>query len=316
MVKESMLKGVIAAALTPLDKRGKPDITAYQEHLRSLQADGCQGVLLMGTTGEGPSFSAAERQDLFTAGREAIQRAAVLACTSCASLPETIGLTRHAFEHGADAVTILPPFFFKGVDDKGLYSFYRQVLDEAVPEDGQILLYHIPQVTQVPISFDLIERLLKAAGGRVAGIKDSAGDLAHCRELCQSFPGLRVFTGNDQFILEALQAGAAGSVSGVVNLFAPLAAAIYAAFERSDPAAAGWQQALTDVWAVLERYQPYPVLLKALASVRYQEPGWEQVRPPLVEMDAGSRQAMLAALAALDLPASYAWIRTAAQPVR
>ena len=187
-------------------------------------------MLLAGTTGEGPSLSLGERKTLVAAAIAAAARVKVLACTTCASLPETIELTRHAFDQGAYAVTVMPPFFFKDVTEDGLYAFYRQVLDRAVPDGGRLLLYHIPQVTGVQVSFGLVARLLEAGEGRVVGIKDSAGDLEHCRELCRRFPELSVFTGNDQFILEALRSGASGCVTGLVNVFAPLAVAICRAF--------------------------------------------------------------------------------------
>jgi 4-hydroxy-tetrahydrodipicolinate synthase len=306
----SKLKGIIAAVLTPLDARGRPDLAAYTSHIRTLEADGCHGILMLGTTGEGPSLGLAERMDLVEAGQEAAGGMAALVCTTCASLPETVALTRHAFDRGVDAVTVMPPFFFKGVDDEGLLLFYRQVLDEAVPNEGKLMLYHIPQVTQVPVSFDLIERLMRWGGQRVAGIKDSAGDLDHCRELCRRFPDLLVFTGNDQLLLSALGSGAAGLVSGLVNVFAPWAAAIYRAYLHEDAQAVRLQEGFTELWAVLDGYQPYPSLLKALAALRYADSGWRWVRPPLVEMGENKRRLMLEALVKLDLPAEYGWIKS------
>jgi 4-hydroxy-tetrahydrodipicolinate synthase len=312
MDQRMKLKGIISAVLTPLNESGRPDLVAYQAHIRILESDGCHGILMLGTTGEGPSMGLAERKDLLEVGLEAAGGMAAMACTTCANLPETIALTRHAFDQGVDAVTIMPPFFFKGVDDEGLLAFYRQVLDEAVPEHGLLMLYHIPQVTQAPISFDLMESLVLYGGGRVAGIKDSAGDLHHCRELCRRFPDLLVFTGNDQLLLSALRSGAAGLVSGVVNVFAPWACAIYQAYQDSDPQADRLQQRFTELWAVLDRCQPYPSLLKALVSLRYADAGWERVRPPLVDMANARRLDMLGALSNLPLPAGYGWIKTAA----
>jgi 4-hydroxy-tetrahydrodipicolinate synthase len=143
----------------------------------------------------------------------------------------------------------------------------------------------------------------------LVGIKDSAGDLAHCQELCRRFPGLQVFTGNDQLILSALEAGAAGCVTGLVNLFAPMAASICAAFARSAAEAGRLQDRFTGLWRVLERYQPYPSLLKALAARRYGDPGWRRVRPPLVELAPDRFELLLDELSRLDLPERYGWIR-------
>ena len=206
----------------------------------------------------------------------------------------------------------MPPFFYKGVSDEGLYAFYRHLLDQAVPEDGRLFLYHIPQVTGVAVSFDLVARLLEGGERRVVGIKDSAGDLEHCRELCRRFPEIGVFTGNDQLILDALRSGARGCVTGLVNVFAPLAVAIHQAFQAGDPAAEGLQEQFTCLWSVLERYQPYPALMKALLALELDDPAWLRVRPPLVPMPASRLQELLGECAALDLPAGYGWLQARA----
>ncbi len=140
----------------------------------------------------------------------------------------------------------------------------------------------------MPVSFDLVARLLEGGERRVAGIKDSAGDLDHCRELCRRFPELGVFTGNDQLILEALRSGARGCVTGLVNVFAPLAVAIYRAFVIGDPSAENLQDQFTRLWSVLQRYQPYPALLKALLAREQDDLAWKRVRPPLVPLPRGT----------------------------
>ncbi len=159
----SELSGVITAVLTPFDAGGRPHIARLQNHIRRLEAQGCEAVLLAGTTGEGPSLSLEERKRLLEAGSAAASRLKVLACTTCASLPETIELTRHAFDRGAYGVAVMPPFFYKDISDEGLYAFYRQLLDQAVPEEGRLFLYHIPQVDG---SARFVRPGRQAAGGR------------------------------------------------------------------------------------------------------------------------------------------------------
>jgi 4-hydroxy-tetrahydrodipicolinate synthase len=232
-----------------------------------------------------------------------------MAQTGCASLADTIDLTRHAFGVGLNKVTVIPPFFFKGISDGGLFEYYRQIIEEAVPTKGSVMLYHIPQVTHVPLSFSLIDRLLNTYGKRIGGIKDSAGDLGHLKELCRRFPQISVFTGNDQLILDALQAGAAGCVTGVVNTFAPLAAAIIQAFRSGNRDADGYQQQLTMVWNILDRYQPYTSLMKGLAALRYQDISWLNVRPPLDPMSPEQLERMVCELRQVGLPEAYSWIR-------
>ncbi len=301
--------GVVTAVLTPVDEEGRPDLERLQHHIRTLEKDGSDGILIMGTTGEGPSFSVPEREAVLEAGIQAAGKMEVIAQTGCASLKDAIRLTQHAFAAGLRAVTVLPPFFFKDMPLDGLLAFYREILEESVPPSGRLILYHIPQVTAVPISFPLIERLLEFDPIRIGGIKDSGGDMSYLKELHSRFPQLAVFTGSDQYILDALQGGAVGCVSGVVNVFASLAADIIRAYKMGSPQAEFMQRTLTMVWEILRHYQPYPTLLKALTSLRYQDPGWIRVRPPLMPMPADRMRKMVGELSQLILPDAYQWIR-------
>ena len=307
-LKMNKIFGVVTAVLTPIDQEGRPHLERFQHHIRTLEKDGSHGILIMGTTGEGPSFSVKERQMALEAGIQAAGKMEVMAQTGCASLKDTICLTQHAFEAGVKTVTVLPPFFFKEPAVEGLLEYYQEILVEGVPPGGKLILYHIPQVTAIPIPMLLVDRLLEFDPARIGGIKDSGGDLNYLKELRSRYPQLAVFTGSDQFILEALKLGAVGCVSGVVNVFASLAADICRAFQEGDPKAEIKQQILTKVWEILRHYQPYPTLLKALISLRYSDPAWIGVRPPLVPMPADVLRQMIAGLAGLDLPEPYRWI--------
>lgn len=304
--------GVVTAVLTPLDQDGSLNLPQLQRHIQVLEQDGSDAILVMGTTGEGPSFSCSERKTALEAALQAARKMEVIAQTGCASLTDTIDLTRHAFELGLTRVTVMPPFFFKEVSDDGLFAFYCHLIDEAVPADGALMLYHIPQVTQAPISFNLLERLLDVYGDRIGGIKDSAGDLDHLRELCRRFPQISVLTGNDQLILDALRSGAAGCVTGVVNSFASLAAGIIRGFCSDNNEAEENQRQLNQVWNVLRQYQPYTTLLKGLAAHRYQNSGWLRVRPPLDPMTQNQLDRMVGELRQIDLPEAYAWLHQSA----
>jgi 4-hydroxy-tetrahydrodipicolinate synthase len=308
MDNRNKIQGIVTAILTPLDNQGKTNTTFLQEHIRMLENDGSNAILVCGTTGEGPSFSVVERESILEAAIDAAGRMEVIAQTGCASLEDTITLTRHAFKHGLKKATILPPYFFKGISDEGLFAYYRQIIERAIPENGKLILYHIPQVTQVPISHELIDRLLSDYGEQIGGIKDSAGELSHVIGLCQRFPQLPVFTGNDQLILEALRAGAIGCVTGVVNVFASMAAEIFKSFysERNDPE--NCQLQFTKVWEILHRYQPYTSLLKGLVAQRYQNSDWMNVRPPLDPISSIQLKRMIAELRSLHLPEAYSWI--------
>src|SRR5690348_11047612 len=178
------LRGVWCATLTPLASDRRPDHERLAAHVRRIFAAGVDGIALFGTTGEGQSFSTAERR----AGLEAllaagIDPARVLAGTGCAALPETIELTRHAVTCGCAGALVLPPFFFKDVSPEGVYASYARIADEVADARLRLYLYHIPQVTGVPITDEAIARLERAYPTLVAGVKDSECNLEHSLRL-------------------------------------------------------------------------------------------------------------------------------------
>lgn len=280
------LAGVYAAAVTPLQSDFSPDLDGLPVLLDFLARRGCHGVLLLGTTGEGPSFSPNERITIF---RTALQVRQVhpgfrlLAGTGTPSLTETQALTQAAFDLGLDGVVVLPPFYFRKVSDEGLFAWFAQVLRQAVPEGGALLGYHIPPVTGVPLSLDLTSRLKDAFPNRFAGLKDSSGDAAFARQLGERFGGeLVVFTGNDRLFGLALEMQASGCITAMANVASPLLREVWDAFQAGQPASEV-QQRLNAARDVMERYSPAPPLLKALLAKEYGFPTWS-VRPPLVPM--------------------------------
>jgi 4-hydroxy-tetrahydrodipicolinate synthase len=214
----------------------------------------------------------------------------LLAGTGCASLPETIQTTRRAYELGVDGVLLVPPFFFPSVTTDGLFEYFRIVFEEAVPASGGAMLYHIPQVTGIPITLELLERMQDLVGEKLAGVKDSSGDRAGLIDFCRRFPALRIFAGVDDLLLEGLQAGAAGCITAEANLLARQAAALIKAFRSGDDAQA-WQDLLVKARIVLP-HTPFPVAMKGLLAERYKDPAWLEVRPPLMSI-AAEDQALL-----------------------
>lgn len=311
MTNKQELGGVIPAVVTPL-RDGRLDLVNLERHLQQLRNDGSNGVLMLGTTGEGPSLSLAERQALIEATREFTDDMLLLAGTGCASLIDTIALTHSAFEAGADAVVVVPPFYFKGVSDEGLLTYYRRLLDDAIPEHGLLILYHIPQVTGVPISFGLLDRLLTLDSGRVAGIKDSSGDLEHGREICRRFPELRMFVGDDKLLYVGLRAAAVGCITAGGNLLAMLSATVYQKF-KVDKDAAPDQAQLTEARRVLDKYTPFPASIKGLLALRYASTGWD-VRPPLAPLPDSELFGLVEELSRVALPReNFAWLHEIAQ---
>lgn len=310
MTTKADLKGIICAVVTPL-RDGRPDLDNLQRLVTTLREEGVDGILLLGTTGEGPSFSVAERGAIIEAAKEVSGDMTVHAGTGFASLTDTLDATRRAFEIGVDSVVVIPPYYYKKVTPKGLATFYKQVLDEAVPEDGLLMLYHIPAVVGIPITTELIDRLLEVDEKRLLGVKDSSGDLPHGVDLCQRYPQLRIFVGTDRVLLGGLQAGAAGCITAGANVLAPLAVDVYRTFASGQDATEK-QALLSAARTLLDQYQPSSGMLKSLLALRYGNAGWE-TRPPLETASDADRDSLVSELASLDLPESMAWLRAPAR---
>ncbi len=298
--------GIFPAVVTPLDERGEIHAENLQLHLRILADEGCQGVLLLGTTGEGPSLSVVEREEIIRLGTQAASGMVVMAGTGCASLADTLRLTRSAFDAGVDAVVVVPPFYYKNPSLGGLLRFYQRLLEEAVPPNGKLFLYHIPQISQVPVSLELLEGLLGLDAARLVGIKDSGGELAYLQAVRQRFPTLKVFVGSDRLLLPALEAGGVGCISAAANFLAPLEVALFDGFRRGEDVTA-LQELIRTCRQVLEGYGPFPASVKYLLGKRYGTSGWE-VRPPLVNLPPEKGEALVEELRRLHLGSWLGWL--------
>jgi 4-hydroxy-tetrahydrodipicolinate synthase len=293
MMNFSNLAGVYAAAVTPIEPDFSPDLEDLPGLLDFLARRGCHGVLLLGTTGEGPSFAPEERTAIFRSAlqvRQVHPGFSLLAGTGTPSLTETLALTKAAFDLGMDGVVVLPPYYYRKVSDDGLFAWFSQVLSRAVPEGAALLGYHIPSVTGVPLSLDLLSRLKEAFPSRFAGLKDSSGDAAFASQLGERFAReLVVLTGNDRLFSLALEAGASGCVTAMANVASPLLREVWDA-NQNGKSAGQTQQLLNAARDLMERYPPAPPLLKALLARQHGFPLWA-VRPPLEPLSAEAAQA-------------------------
>ena len=279
------LSGVYAAAVTPLKSDLSPDLDAIAPFLTFLASRGCQGALIFGTTGEGPSFSPGEREAVWRAAlqvREQLPGFRLLAGTGTPSITETIGLTRLAFDLGYDAVVTLPPYYFRKASDEGLFNWFAQVIQKAVPSDCYLLGYHFPGVAGVGFSLELLSRLKDSFPAQFAGIKDSSHDQGFARSLGRTFgTDLAVFSGTDSDFTLALENHAAGCITAPANVLSPGLHDIYDAF-RHNRDTSSIQSRVTAQRHALEQVPPFPPVLKALLAKLYAQPRWP-VRPPLVE---------------------------------
>lgn len=287
-MKPQIFSGIFAAALIPLRANFSPDLEAVSPFLSFLAQRGCHGALLLGTTGEGPSFSPKQRKDVFRAALE-IRRDHpdfyLLAGTGTPSLDETCILTRSAFDLGMDGVVVLPPYYFRKASNDGLFAWYQEVLLKSVPADGAIFGYHIPGMSGVSLSIDLLARLKDTFPKQFMGIKDSSGDPAFAAELGRRFgKDLLVFTGNDSLFTLALHSKASGCITALANLISPDLRRIWETFQSGQPDLQ-LQEKVNSIRAILDRYPPAPPLLKALLARFFSFPRWP-VCPPLLPLPA------------------------------
>ena len=277
------MQGVLAPVLTPFDSQLNPDPGRFVSFCRKLLDDGCAGLVPFGTTGEANSLSVEERERLLDALLEGgVPAEKLIPGTGCAALPDTVRLSKKAARAGCAGVLVLPPFYYKNPSEEGLYRSFAQAIDKTGEGRLRVYLYHIPQVSQVGIPLRLIERLLKAYPGVIAGIKDSSLELENTRAMLRAFPGFEVFVGTEKFLLATLREGGAGCITAIANVNAP---AISRAFrERTEER----QREIDAVRVVFEKL-PMIAALKETVARRTGDARWRAVRPPLVELSPAER---------------------------
>jgi 4-hydroxy-tetrahydrodipicolinate synthase len=293
------VRGLWCAMLTPLAREGGVDHARFADHARWLLAQGVDGLAPFGTTGEGQSFSMGERAAGLTGLVKAgIPTQRVVAATGCAALTETIALTRQGVQAGCAACLVLPPFFFKDVSDDGLFAWYARLIEAVGDPRLRVLLYHIPQVTGVPLSVALVARLASAFPGVIAGVKDSSGDWANSAALLARVPELAILVGHEPHLPRLLRAGGAGTICGVANVYPALVRALFAA--NVTPA----DEARIASFIDIAFRQPFLPAFKAIVAARTRDPGWLALCPPQVPLDEIQRRTLLTALDRAGIPAS------------
>ncbi len=292
------LHGVFAPALTPFRADFSPDVARWIDHCRWLLNEGCHGLCPFGTTSEATSLSSLERaemlEQLIGAG---VDPAQLMPGTGLNSIPETVQLTRHAVEQGVAGVLVLPPFFYKGVSDDGLFRHFAEVIERVGDERLRLYLYHIPQVTHIGFGYNLIGRLIDAYPQTVVGLKDSSGDWANLSGVIERFPDFTAFAGTEMLLLNTLRAGGAGTISAVANVAATKIRALYDAFHAGagDEELEALNKDATATRHVVKEYAAVPALKQIIAR-RLGNDAWKIVRPPLVQMGDEEAEKMLAKL--------------------
>ncbi len=293
---EQRPRGVFAAALTPLGDDLSPDHGALAAHYRWLLDQGCDGIVCLGTTGEANSFSVDERLALLDALGKTDLPGKLVVGTGCCAVPDTVRLSKKACEIGVAGVLVLPPFYYKGPSDDGLFAAYAQTIQDIGENDLKVYIYHFPKMTALDMGLGLIGRLIEAFPGTVVGLKNSSGDWGNISAMLEAFPGFDVFAGSEEFLLPTLRLGGPGCMSATVNLLAPQTAELYAKW-RGEGADA-LQERLTALRQTISKYPPIPAM-KALMARQTGNPAWANVRPPFRPLSAADTERLAADLTAI-----------------
>jgi len=266
------IRGIWSAVPTPIDAQYAPDTHRAVAFYRELLANGCDGINLLGTTGQAMSFDVAARRGLMHAVAESgIDGARVMCGTGAASLNDAIALTLTAHDAGFAAALVMPPFFYRDAGDEGIVRFFDALMNATT---GHIILYNFPRMSGIAFHLGLVSRLLEDYPGRVIGIKDSSNDRAYQQSVIARHPSLAILPGAESYLSEALEYGIAGCISGSVALWPALAQKVFR--ERNVEAArelAAHREALGTASFI-------PTVHARIASARNDE-AWRRVVPPL-----------------------------------
>src|SRR5262252_5877725 len=298
------IEGVLSPVVTPFKKDYSPDTERFVRHCRWLLKSGCAGLAIFGTNSEANSLSVAEKRRLLEAlVKGGVSPATLMPGTGHCAISDSIELTRAAVELGCAGVLMLPPFYYKGVSDEGLYRNFAEVIERVGDKRLQLYLYHIPPVSQVPITLALIERLLKRFPGTVAGVKDSSGDWSNTKAMLDAFArsGFDVFAGSEVFLLDNMRGGGKGCITATGNVNPGAIDKVFRNWKGAD--ADALQADITATRNVMQKY-PMMAALKAVIAHYGRDPEWATMRPPLVELTAAQSKSLVAELDArgFDMP--------------
>jgi 4-hydroxy-tetrahydrodipicolinate synthase len=282
------LSGVIAAIATPVDEAGAPDPKRAVNLARYLLDNGCDGLNVLGTTGEATSFSVDERKGVMDAYKaNGLPMHRLMVGTGAASITDAVALTRHAANLGFGGALVLPPFYYKGVPDEGLVAYVETLVTATAQTPIPIYLYHFPAMSGLPWHVALIRRLLDSFSSRIAGLKDSSGDMAYARSAAAISKSFAVFPSTEACLLEARRGVFAGCISATANLNADLCAQ---AWSQGDTTA------LDAAVTIRKLFDGKPLVpgVKALLAHIHGEPSLSRVRPPLAPFSAADRASVIA----------------------
>lgn len=295
-----MIRGLIAPILSPFSDDLSFDQNTYNELAKNLLGSGCAGLAPFGTTGEALSISTEERkQALDGLVASGIEPSVLIPGTGLCNLPESVALSQQAVDLGCEGVMVLPPFYFKGVSDDGLFSYYEEFIARVNRDSLRIYLYHIPQVSGVGLSIELVNALKDKYPSIVVGIKDSSGDWENTKNLL-SLDNFIVYPGSELPLIDAMKLGAPGCISATANLNSqPIAEVIDCCEDKNWDKAIALHNPVAQTRIVFQDYAPIPAQ-KALLSQMTNQESWRNVRPPLIALTKEKTQQLQDALNAIE----------------
>jgi 4-hydroxy-tetrahydrodipicolinate synthase len=287
--------GVWVPAATPFRANLSIDFDRYLAHCKKLIEDGAHGLAVLGTTSEANSLDLGERETtlerLVKAGIPPLQ---LLPGTGTSSIGDTVRLTRHAVALGVRGVLLLPPFYYKGVSDEGLYAYVAEVIKRVGDKRLAIYLYNFPQMTTISWSPVLVGLLIQDFPEIVVGLKDSSGQVHYMETLLESYPGFAVFPSSESILLRAMRKGAAGCISATANTHVTGIRWLYDGWDS--PAAQSLHEIASSIREAVQPYGWIPAV-KAILAAREGKPDWERVRPPLDALNEQQKAELLEAVA-------------------
>jgi 4-hydroxy-tetrahydrodipicolinate synthase len=283
------LSGVIAAVATPVTGDGSPDLPRALKLARHLLDNGCDSLNVLGTTGEATSFSREERMSVMSAYKaEGLPLDRLMVGTGAAAVSDAVALTRHASDLGFAGALLLPPFYYKGVPDDGLFAYIAEIVTATEARPVPLYLYHFPAMSGLPWHVALIRRLLESFSTRIVGIKDSSGDMTYARSAAAISPDFAVFPSTEAALLDARRGDFAGCISATANCNADLCARAW-----HDGDAGALEAAVT----IRQLFDGKPLVsgVKALLAHIHGDAALARVKPPLAGLSAADRMAVVAA---------------------
>jgi 4-hydroxy-tetrahydrodipicolinate synthase len=287
------IEGVLSPVVTPFRKDYSPDAERFVRHCRWLLKSGCAGLAVFGTNSEANSLSVSEKRRLLeslVAG--GVPASALMPGTGHCAISDSIEMTKAAVDLGCAGVLMLPPFYYKGVSDEGLYRNFAEIIERVGDERLQLYLYHIPPVSQVAITLNLIERLLSKYPGIVAGVKDSSGEWANTKAMLDNFAkgGFDVFAGSEVFLLDNMRGGGKGCITATGNVNPGPIDNVFRNWRSAD--ADKLQAGITATRKIVQK-QPMIPALKACIAHWGNDAQWETCRPPLVELTSQQKEELI-----------------------